>query len=70
MKEQSKIPTSKVQRAAKFVKTGAKVGGNYVKHYAKKAVNPSLSKDELHADLLKYRSSVQKTLSIQLMPYL
>jgi len=50
MKEQSSIPTSKVQRAAKFVKTGAKVGGNYVKHYAKKAVNPKLSKDELHAD--------------------
>ena len=50
MKEQSRIPTSKVQRAAKFVKTGAKVGGNYVKHYAKKVVNPSLSKDELHED--------------------
>ncbi len=50
MKEQSKIPTSKVQRAAKFVKTGAKVGGNYVKHYAKRVVNPSLSKEELHAD--------------------
>lgn len=50
MKEQSKIPTSKVQRAAKFVKTGAKVGGNYVKHYAKKVVNPSLSKEELHED--------------------
>lgn len=50
MKEQSRIPTSKVQRAAKFVQTGARVGGNYVKHYAKKAVNPSLSKEELHAD--------------------
>ena len=50
MKEQSRIPTSKVQRAAKFVKTGAKVGGNYVKHYAKKAVNPSLTKEELHSD--------------------
>lgn len=50
MKEQSKIPTSKVQRAAKFVTTGAKVGGNYVKHYAKKAINPSLTKDELHAE--------------------
>ena len=50
MKEQSKIPTSKVQRAAKFVTTGAKVGGNYMKHYAKKVVNPSMSKDELHAD--------------------
>ncbi len=50
MKEQSRIPTSKVQRAAKFVKTGAKVGGNYVKHYAKKAVNPKLGKEELHED--------------------
>lgn len=50
MKEQSRIPTSKVQRAARFVKTGAKVGGNYVKHYAKKAVNPKLSKDGLHED--------------------
>lgn len=50
MKEQSKIPTSKVQRAARFVRTGAKVGGNYVKHYAKKAVDPSRGKDELHAD--------------------
>lgn len=50
MKEQSKIPTSKVQRAAKFVTTGAKVGGNYVKHYAKKMVNPSLSKEVLHED--------------------
>ena len=50
MKEQSSIPTSKVQRAAKFVKTGARVGTNYVKHYAKKAVNPSLSREELHAD--------------------
>ena len=50
MKEQSKIPTSKVQRAARFVKTGAKVGGNYVKHYAKKAVNPKLTKEGLHSD--------------------
>ncbi|MFT6053498.1 MAG: putative unusual protein kinase regulating ubiquinone biosynthesis (AarF/ABC1/UbiB family), partial [Roseivirga sp.] len=50
MKEQSKIPTGKVQRAAKFVTTGARVGGNYVKHYARKVVNPSLTKDQLHAD--------------------
>lgn len=50
MKEQSKIPTSKVQRAAKFVGTGAKVGGNYVKYYAKKAFNPGMDKDSLHAD--------------------
>jgi len=35
VKEQGSIPVSKVQRAAKFISTGAKVGGNYVKHYAK-----------------------------------
>lgn len=48
LKEQESIPISKVQRAAKFISTGAKVGGNYVKHYAKKVVNPSLTKEELH----------------------
>jgi predicted unusual protein kinase regulating ubiquinone biosynthesis (AarF/ABC1/UbiB family) len=50
VKEQSSIPVSKVQRAAKFLKTGAKVGGNYVKHYAQKVVNPSLSKEKLHKE--------------------
>lgn len=35
--EQEHIPTSKVQRAARFLKTGAKVGRNYVKHYSKKS---------------------------------
>ncbi|WP_297338295.1 AarF/ABC1/UbiB kinase family protein [Algoriphagus sp.] len=48
VKEQEAIPVSKVQRAAKFISTGAKVGGNYVKHYAKKMVNPSLDKESLH----------------------
>jgi predicted unusual protein kinase regulating ubiquinone biosynthesis (AarF/ABC1/UbiB family) len=48
IKEQSSIPVSKVQRAAKFIKTGARVGGNYMKHYAQKVVNPSMTKDQLH----------------------
>ncbi|MFC3414279.1 ABC1 kinase family protein [Algoriphagus hitonicola] len=48
VKEQEAIPVSKVQRAAKFISTGAKVGGNYVKHYAKKMVNPALDKESLH----------------------
>ncbi|MEP1954677.1 MAG: AarF/UbiB family protein, partial [Algoriphagus sp.] len=48
LNEQQAIPVSKVQRAAKFISTGAKVGGNYVKHYAKKMVNPSMDKEELH----------------------
>lgn len=44
------IPTSKVKRAAKIIGTGAKVGGNYLKYYAKKSINPSLSKTTLHED--------------------
>lgn len=47
MKEQSKIPTSKVQRATRFIKTGAKVGSNYIKHYSKRAFNPQLTREAL-----------------------
>lgn len=50
MNEQSSIPTSKVERAMKFVGTGFKVGGNYVKYYSKKILDPELSKTSLHAD--------------------
>ena len=48
MKEQTKIPISKVKRASKFVSTGMKVGGNYLKHYAKKAINQEPSAEELN----------------------
>lgn len=53
MKEQNKILTSKVQRASKFVKTGAKIGRNYVKHYSKKVFDESLEKSELHEENAK-----------------
>ena len=49
MKEQRKIPSSKVQRASRFVRTGAKVGRNYVTHYTKKLFNPKLERSELDA---------------------
>lgn len=49
-KPQKSIPTSKVKRAAKVVGTGAKVGGNYIKYYAKKAFNSEHTMDELHKD--------------------
>jgi predicted unusual protein kinase regulating ubiquinone biosynthesis (AarF/ABC1/UbiB family) len=49
-KEQNSIPTSKVQRSAKFVKTGFKVGGNYIKHYSKKLFNPDMDNSELNED--------------------
>ncbi|CCH53531.1 ABC-1 domain protein [Fibrisoma limi BUZ 3] len=50
MKTQNSVPTTKVARASQFVKAGVKVGGNYIKHYSRKLVNPELSKDELHKD--------------------
>ncbi|MBT8204480.1 MAG: AarF/ABC1/UbiB kinase family protein [Eudoraea sp.] len=50
MKTLDKIPTSKVERAGKLVKTGVKVGGNYVKYYGKKLVNPELSKEKLNEE--------------------
>jgi len=50
MKEQKSIPTSKVQRAAKFVTTGVRIGANYLKHYTKKVFNPSLTREQLDQD--------------------
>lgn len=47
---QGKIPVSKVKRAAKIMGASAKVGGNYIKYYAKKSINRDLTKDELHHD--------------------
>jgi predicted unusual protein kinase regulating ubiquinone biosynthesis (AarF/ABC1/UbiB family) len=49
-KEQNSIPTSKVERSAKFVKTGFKVGGNYIKHYSKKLFDPNRDRSELNED--------------------
>ncbi|WP_461053498.1 ABC1 kinase family protein [Spirosoma arcticum] len=48
MKTQSSVPTTKVARASQFMKAGVKVGGNYIKHYSKKLLDPSRSKEELH----------------------
>lgn len=47
MKEQSRIPVGKVSRASRFVKTGAKVGGNYLKHYGRRLVDKSATRDQL-----------------------
>lgn len=45
---QESLPTSKVARAARFAKTGFKVGANYVQHYAKKAVGADSTTADLH----------------------
>ncbi|WP_282113691.1 ABC1 kinase family protein [Maribacter stanieri] len=50
MKTLDKIPTGKIERASKLVKTGAKIGGNYAKYFGKKIFNPDTTKDELNED--------------------
>lgn len=50
MKEQKKIPTSKVQRAAKLFTTGAKMGGNYVKYIAKTVAGDEKAREQLDED--------------------
>ncbi|RZJ65276.1 MAG: AarF/ABC1/UbiB kinase family protein [Flavobacterium sp.] len=48
MKTLDTIPTGKISRASELVKTGIKVGGNYLAYYGEKIVNPSLTKDKLN----------------------
>ncbi len=50
MEELSSIPVGKVSRAAKFVSTGAKVGGNYLKHYSRKLMDNSTTREQLDQD--------------------
>ena len=50
MKTQETMPVTKVERSAKFVKTGFQIGGNYIKHYSKKLFNPDLDKEQLNED--------------------
>lgn len=50
MKEFDRIPVTKVQRASKFITTGAKIGTNYLKHYGKKLMNPEMGREQLHED--------------------
>ena len=48
MKTLDSIPTGKISRASKLVKTGVKVGGNYLKYYGEKFVNSETTKDKLN----------------------
>ncbi|AXG73127.1 AarF/ABC1/UbiB kinase family protein [Flavobacterium arcticum] len=50
MKRLDSIPTNKIERVTKLVSTGVKIGGNYLKYYGQKMVNPELTKDGLHED--------------------
>lgn len=46
-KEGKSIPISKVARASKIVSASVKVGGNYLKHYGKKAIRMNATQEDL-----------------------
>lgn len=48
MKRLDSIPTNKIERVSKLVTTGVKIGGNYLKYYGQKMVNPETAKENLH----------------------
>jgi predicted unusual protein kinase regulating ubiquinone biosynthesis (AarF/ABC1/UbiB family) len=48
METLDKIPTSKIERAGQIVKTGIKVGGNYIAYFGEKLVNPNLNREKLN----------------------
>lgn len=47
MKTLDKIPTSKIERTTTLVKTGVKLGGNYIKYYGKKALGSQVGRESL-----------------------
>ncbi len=61
MKEQDNMPTSRLGRTGKFLKTGAKLGGNYLKYYSKRLVSDA---EKANADLQEENASdIYETLS-------
>lgn len=48
MKTLDSIPTNKIERAGQLVKTGIKVGGNYIAYYGEKIINPSVTREKLN----------------------
>ncbi|MCB0736252.1 MAG: AarF/ABC1/UbiB kinase family protein [Bacteroidetes bacterium] len=68
MKEQEKIPTSKVQRASKFVSTGAKVGINYLKYYATGAKDKerldTANAEDIYSSLSNLKGSALKVAQV------
>lgn len=48
MKTLDSIPTSKLERASKLVKTGVKIGGNYLKYYGESLVGSDEAKERLN----------------------
>lgn len=47
MKTIDKIPSTKIGRATNVLKTGLKVGGNYISYYSEKILDPNLDRSKL-----------------------
>ena len=45
MKEQDKIPVTRFSRTGKFIRTGAKLGSNYLKYYGKRVISGEKEED-------------------------
>ena len=50
MKTLDSIPVGKIHRASKLLQTGVRVGGNYLKYYGEKLINPDLDRSQLDQD--------------------
>jgi len=50
MKTAKSIPTSKLKRAGKILKTGLKLGKNYAAYYGEKLIHPDLTTEKLEKD--------------------
>ncbi len=48
---QDKLPTSKIARATRFIQTGIKVGGSYLKHLGKKMLLQKTDSEDLQRDI-------------------
>jgi predicted unusual protein kinase regulating ubiquinone biosynthesis (AarF/ABC1/UbiB family) len=50
MKTQQTIPVGRAERAGEFLRTGAKIGVNYLKHYARQVSGTESPRELLHED--------------------
>lgn len=50
MKSQDSIPVSRISRASEFLKTGARIGTNYLRHYARRVADPESPRELLHQE--------------------
>ena len=53
MKTLDSIPTNKIERASKFVSTGIKVGGNFIRYYGEKIFSGDDNKSKLNENNAK-----------------